>query len=201
MRAIVAKISPFKTTRATYVFVLSLLALSGVKAALVIAWAFAAAVLTGLVASATAYKLDAFPPQALVLVVAATLPALGWVGARVGFAGPASIRAQRLSIAVSWQGDGSQCRALAAGRGTADNTRNSSRAFALSGLAAAFHDLVAGQRQRRGIHPDVHGFAQVAALSLAARAAGTTVDPADGAVYICPDPVANRKLMLEPLHD
>jgi hypothetical protein len=81
---------------------LRLLALAGVKALLLLGWAVVAALLTGLVALVAVHLSGSISPTALVLTFAVTLLALAWFGTRLSLSGPATIRAQRVSIAASW---------------------------------------------------------------------------------------------------
>ena len=81
---------------------LRLLALSGVKALLLLGWALAATVLTGLVAVAEVYLSGSISPAALALAFVVMLLALAWFGTRLSLSGPATIYAQRVSIATSW---------------------------------------------------------------------------------------------------
>jgi hypothetical protein len=82
---------------------LHLLALTGLKALLLVAWAFCAALLAGLVALVASHLQSSMSFAGLALTALVALLVVAWFGTRLSLAGPATIYSQHLSIGKSWQ--------------------------------------------------------------------------------------------------
>lgn len=81
---------------------LRLLALAGLKALLLLAWALVTAVVIGLVELVVSHFSGSFSPSAFLLTLLIALLVLGWIGTRLSLSGPATTKAQHVDISASW---------------------------------------------------------------------------------------------------